>query len=91
MAIDKIEQICKDFETIILKEQQKYQDGLETSLINELHVLVPLPNNDSSFAVGPCFRSSNLRLHIYYPRFGEQYLSYQNDNNPSEGEFKYRH
>ena len=53
MTVDKIEQICIDFETIILDEQRKYQDGLETSLINELLVPVPLPNNEFSFVIVP--------------------------------------
>ena len=91
MAVDKIEKICIDFETIILEEQQKYLDGLETLLMKKLLVLVPLPNNDSSFAVSPYFGSPNLRFHIYYLRFGEQHLSYQNENGPPTGEFKYRH
>ena len=76
MDIERIQRTCTDFKKIIKEEQFKYQNGKETSLVNELLVSISRPNQQSSVAVGPCFGSPNLRLHVYYPRFGDQHLTY---------------
>ena len=91
MAVDRIEEICIDFETILHDEQQKYQYGFETTLINKILVPGPLPNNESFFVVGPYFGNPNLRLHVYYPRLGEHILAYQTEINPPKGKFKHSH
>ena len=91
MEVNRVQRVCIDFEKIIQEEQAKYQDRKETSLVKELLVPVSLPNQQSSIAVGPYFGSPNLRLHVYYPRFGEQRLAYQKEIPIPIGEFRYRH
>ena len=45
--------ICEDFENIVLGENNRHQQGKESSLLAETLIPITLSNFESFFAIGP--------------------------------------